>query len=80
MPALDDLRQQVLKLVPEERAVLACDLLDSLETSPPEADVESAWAEEIEARSEAFAAGELSAMPWRQAVDEIEQDLRERQP
>lgn len=54
--SLADIEEQAQKLAANERAELAEYLLDSLRTSV--SSVESAWAEEIEARVAAFDRGE----------------------
>ncbi|HEV7475784.1 MAG TPA: addiction module protein [Pyrinomonadaceae bacterium] len=57
----DDLLKQVLGLPPGERARLAEQLLESLE-SPNERN-RALWAEEAERRVEAYERGELEANP-----------------
>jgi len=57
--SLADIEEQAQKLAPNERAELAEHLLDSLRSSV--LSVESAWAEEIEARVAAFDRGETQA-------------------
>lgn len=59
--------RQALKLQPDERAVLAAELLASLEAS--EDDVQRAWAAEIERRSR-DAVNERGE-DWRVVLDEI---------
>ncbi|HTJ43208.1 MAG TPA: addiction module protein [Kofleriaceae bacterium] len=55
MPTLDELREQALRLSPQERAELAAKLLESLDDDDSEAltqaEIEKAWDEEIERRS-----------------------------
>lgn len=51
-----------LTLPPENRAVLAEKLLESLET-PDRAEIDAAWAEEAERRIKAFKEGSLKAIP-----------------
>jgi putative addiction module component (TIGR02574 family) len=46
-----------------ERAALAGLLLESLET-PPDPDVEAAWAQEIDRRVRQIDAGEVELVPW----------------
>lgn len=57
--SLADIEEQARKLAANERAELAEYLLDSLRSSV--SSVESAWAEEIEARVAAFDRGEIQA-------------------
>ena len=59
MPDLiEELTQRGLSLVPEQRALLAERLLDSLQ-EPQAPDVEAAWAEEIARRVAAHKRGEV---------------------
>lgn len=55
--SLEDLEKQARELTSEDRAKLAEALLESLHV-PPLADVEAAWAQEIEDRVAAFERGE----------------------
>ncbi|MBC7856014.1 MAG: addiction module protein [Pirellulaceae bacterium] len=68
MDTIDNIRSQALGLTATQRAALAHDLLISLEDEEPDADAASAWAEEIEARSAAYAAGEIEASDWRESL------------
>jgi putative addiction module component (TIGR02574 family) len=55
---LKELEQQAKALTPEERARLAEVLLESLQDAPI-AEIEAAWAREIEERIAAYERGEL---------------------
>lgn len=66
--------RQALELEPDERALLAAELLASLEESDD--DVQRAWAAEIERRS-ADAALERGE-DWRVVLDEIRADILSR--
>jgi len=57
--SLKDIEQQARGLVAEERAKLAETLLESLQS--PLADIEAAWAREIEDRVAAFDRGETQS-------------------
>jgi putative addiction module component (TIGR02574 family) len=59
----DELRQHALQLPPRERAALAADLLASLD-GEPEADVEAAWAAEVERRARRLLSGEDPGHAW----------------
>lgn len=59
----DALRKQVLGLPISERAALAADLLASLD-GVPEAEVEAAWAAEIESRARRLLSGEDPGHAW----------------
>ena len=50
----------------EERADVAAELLASLDTGPPDdpAEVEAAWAREIERRARRVMRGESTGEPW----------------
>jgi hypothetical protein len=72
--------EQALTLAPADRAELAAQLLASLDAT--EADVESAWAAEIE-RRELRRAAEARQNPdddedWRVVLDEIQRDVLSR--
>lgn len=77
MPAIADLRDQVMQLSEKDRATLALELLQSLEPELPEdpAEVEAAWEAEILRRS-ATAHERAPAREWREVMDEIRADLR----
>jgi putative addiction module component (TIGR02574 family) len=59
--ALKQIEDQARALTPEERAKLAEAMLESLRS--PLAEIEAAWAEEIEQRAAAFDRGEIPAYP-----------------
>jgi putative addiction module component (TIGR02574 family) len=59
--SLKQIEDQARALTPEERANLAESMLESLHS--PLAEIESAWAEEIEQRVAAFDRGEMPAYP-----------------
>jgi putative addiction module component (TIGR02574 family) len=68
--SLKQILEQARALSAEDRAKLAETLLESLH--PPIADVEKAWAEEIEQRLAAFDRGEISAY----SVEDVFADAR----
>ena len=68
-----ELLSEALELPLDERAKIAAELLDSLEEA--EADVEEAWAREIERRVAAARAGELSSTDWRTVLDRVEREV-----
>jgi hypothetical protein len=68
MDTIENIRSQALGLAAKQRAALAHDLLVSLEDDEPDADAASAWAEEIETRSEAYATGQVEAFDWRESL------------
>ena len=57
MTSLKQVEEQALSLVPEERAKLAEVILESLST--PLAEIEDAWAQEIERRVAAYDRGDI---------------------
>ena len=71
--ATRELLAQALELPLEERAKIAAELLDSLHEA--EADVEAAWAAEIQDRVTAARAGELESTDWREVLDRVERDV-----
>ena len=60
------LLREALSLPAEERADVAAELIASLDQAPPEdrADVEAAWAHEIERRARRVMNGESQGEPW----------------
>lgn len=65
------LLEQALALSFEERAELADRLSSSLESSSPEQErVDKLWAEEVEARLDAYDRGEMEAIPAEKAIAE----------
>lgn len=60
---LRQLFREALELTDNDRATLAGLLIESLE-SPPDADVEKAWAEEAERRWREIESGEVKTIPW----------------
>jgi putative addiction module component (TIGR02574 family) len=59
--SLKQIEDQARALTPEDRAKLAESMLESLHS--PLAEIERAWAEEIEQRVAAFDRGEIPAYP-----------------
>jgi len=72
--------QEALTLPVEERADVAAELLASLDDEPIEdlAEVEMAWAKEIERRARQVLAGETTGEPWEDVRARIEERLRRR--
>ncbi|MCB9465732.1 MAG: addiction module protein [Candidatus Eisenbacteria bacterium] len=62
---------EALKLKLAERAEVAAELLASLD-GEPEADIEEAWAEEIERRIERIRSGMAKGRPWSEVRDDLE--------
>ena len=60
-----ELFREATEMSERDRAELAGLLLESLE-SEPDADVEAAWAEEVERRIRQLDAGEVKTIPWDQ--------------
>lgn len=57
----------------DERAKLAAELVESLRET--EANVEEAWASEIQKRVAAARAGELTGTDWRTVLARVESDV-----
>ena len=72
--ATNRILRQALELEPDERAILAAELLASLEAS--EDDVQRAWAAEIERRS--LDAALERGQDWRVVLDEIRAGVLQR--
>ncbi|MEA2338925.1 MAG: putative addiction module component [Thermoanaerobaculia bacterium] len=66
--------RQALELEPDERAILAAELLTSLEESDD--DIQRAWAAEIDRRS--HLAEKEPGEDWRVVLDEIRADILQR--
>ncbi len=77
MNTFEDLQNEVLRLPSADRGRLAIAVLDSLDDEPVDDDVAKAWADEVLARSAAYSRGELKAVDWREALQEIDADLSE---
>jgi putative addiction module component (TIGR02574 family) len=68
------LRTEVLALPTEERAVLAVELLASLDDDIAEddpAEVDRAWGEEMARRSQQIAAGEVKTLSWSEVLEQV---------
>lgn len=74
------LLRDALELPIDERAGLAAELLASLDTDGVDdpAEVEAAWAAEIEARARRVLAGQSQGIPWEEARARAEAGLRKR--
>jgi putative addiction module component (TIGR02574 family) len=73
-PSLKQIEEQARALNPDERAKLAQSILESLQA--PVAEIEAAWAEEIERRVAAFDRGEMPAYPAEDVFAEARRLLR----
>ena len=67
-----DLVERAMHLSMDERAELALQLILSLETEEPHADVEQEWAAEIERRIGAYERGEMAAVDADEALAKAE--------
>src|SRR4029079_19197045 len=72
-----EIRDLALQLPPADRALIARDLLASLHDEEPAEEVEAAWVEDIEARTEAYEAGLLPAEDWEVSLAKARQEFRE---
>jgi putative addiction module component (TIGR02574 family) len=71
-----DVFREALQLPLNERAKLAGDLLESLDSI--DADVEAAWAAEIQRRLDALRDGDVGSADWRSVLDEVEKEVLSR--
>ena len=73
-----ELLREALTLPLDERADVAAELLASLDEAEVErpADVEAAWAAEIERRARRVMAGESTGLPWEDVRRRAEAELR----
>jgi putative addiction module component (TIGR02574 family) len=72
--------RDALELPVQERADVAAELLASLDDASVEnqADVEAAWAAEIERRARRVIAGESTGIPWEDVRRRAEAEVRKR--
>jgi len=68
------LLHEALELPIEERAELAAELIASLD-GPADADVEAAWAAEIERRAARALSGESQGTAWEEVRDRIKREI-----
>ncbi len=73
-----ELLRQALELPLNERADVAAELLASLDDAEAEhpAEVQAAWAAQIERRARRVLAGESTGVPWEEVRRRAETDLR----
>jgi putative addiction module component (TIGR02574 family) len=69
-----ELLQKALSLSDQERAELACSLIDSLDATVDEG-VEEAWDEEIARRIHDIDSGKVKAVPWDEVKNRISSKL-----
>lgn len=72
---VDEIRARALELPREERELLGIALLSSLETAANQAEVDTAWAAEILARSDAYHSGQIHALDASGTAERIRQRL-----
>jgi len=75
-----ELLREALTLPIAERADVAAELLASLDSAEADnpAEVEAAWAAEIERRARRAIAGESAGIPWEDVRQRAEAELRRR--
>jgi len=78
MPIATDLVERAMHLSREDRAELALQLIVSLETDPPDENVEQEWAAEIGRRIAAYDRGEMAAIDADEAISKAEASLDRR--
>jgi putative addiction module component (TIGR02574 family) len=79
-PRAQELLREALALPVNERADVAAQLLASLDDAAVDdpAEVEAAWAAEIERRARRVLAGESAGVPWQDVRRRAEEELRHR--
>ena len=77
-PRAQELLRDAMALPVQERADLAAELLASLDDAAAEdpAEVEAAWAAEIERRARRVMTGETAGIPWEDVRRRAEAELR----
>jgi putative addiction module component (TIGR02574 family) len=74
-----ELLREALTLPASERADVAAELLASLEDEETDpADIEAAWATEIEKRARRVLDGESAGIPWEEVRRRAEAEIRKR--
>jgi len=74
-----ELLREALTLPASERADVAAELLASLEDEETDpADIEAAWATEIEKRARRVLGGESAGIPWEEVRRRAEAEIRKR--
>lgn len=73
-----DLLEHVLHLPSGDRALLARELLLSLDA--PDEDLDAAWSEELDDRIAAYERGDETATEWREAIERVRQSLQKDAP
>jgi putative addiction module component (TIGR02574 family) len=68
------LMAEMLRLSPEQRAMLAAELLSSLDT-PDTGDIEAMWLQEAERRYEAYRSGQTRGIPAEEAFRQARQRI-----
>jgi putative addiction module component (TIGR02574 family) len=71
---METLKAEALRLPAAERAQLAAELLESLDTREA-GDVEQLWAAEAERRYQAYKSGQARGIPWEEAMREAKRRL-----
>ena len=74
LPSLKQMEEQARALSPDDRAKLAQSILESLHA--PVAEIEAAWAAEIEKRVAAFDRGEMQSYPAEDVFAEARRLMR----
>jgi len=69
--------KEALNLAETDRAEIAGALLESIEPSP-EAEVETAWRQEVAVRVAALDSGRVETIPWEEIRDQLYARLNER--
>lgn len=79
-PRAQELLREALALPVDERADVAAQLLASLDDAAVDdpAEVEAAWAAEIERRARRVLAGESAGVPWQDVRCRADEELRRR--
>ena len=64
-PETDEVLKKAMTLPLEDRAALACSLIDSLDETVDE-DAEVAWQQEVVRRMDEIRSGKVKTIPWRE--------------
>lgn len=75
---INEILSQALLLTAEERELLAVDLLGSLTTPETQAEIDTEWDKEIEARSDACRTGTAVTFDAQESLDRIRARLAAR--
>jgi putative addiction module component (TIGR02574 family) len=76
MASLKDIEKEIFQLPPHERAILARNLIRSLENEDLDVDCEALWITEADRRYQELKNGKVKGIPAKQVFDEARSRFR----